>query len=45
MIAPGNGSEQVAQNGGLIRGAFRLQGSQRYRVSSTGTEQMAQSGG
>ena len=29
MIAPWNGSEQVAQKGGLMRGAFPLHAEQR----------------
>jgi len=45
VIAPGNGSEQRAQNGALMRGALQLQGPQRCSDASTGAEQTEQSAG
>jgi hypothetical protein len=45
VIEPGNGSEHVAQNGGLMRGAFSAHVLHKYSVLSTGTAQIAQSGG
>jgi hypothetical protein len=45
VIAPSNGSEHFAQNGGIIRGTFASHSPQRYSPKSTDAEQMVQDGG
>jgi hypothetical protein len=45
VIAPSNGSEHFAQNGGTIRETFASHSPQRYSPKSTDAEQMVQDGG
>ena len=45
MIEPGKGSEQVAQKGGLMRGAFAWHAAHKYSVASMEAEQAAHAGG
>jgi hypothetical protein len=45
VIAPSNGSEHFAQNGGTIRETFASQSWQRYSPKSTEAEQMVHDGG
>jgi hypothetical protein len=45
VIAPSNGSEHFAQNGGTIRESFASQPVQRYSLTPTDAEQIVQLGG
>src|SRR5438128_7024704 len=45
VIAPSNGSEHFAQNGGTIRETFASHSPQRYSPKSTGAEQIVPEGG
>jgi hypothetical protein len=45
VIAPSNGSEHFAQNGGAMRVAFASHSSQRYSPGATIAEQIVQNGG
>jgi hypothetical protein len=45
VIAPGNGSEHIAQNGATIRGARVWQSAHKYSACSTFAEQTAHVGG
>jgi len=45
VIAPSNGSEHFAQNGGAMRIAFAPHSSQRYSPGATIPEQIVQAGG
>jgi hypothetical protein len=45
VIAPSNGSEHFAQNGGTIRGTLDSHSPQRYSPESIGAEQIVHAGG
>jgi hypothetical protein len=44
-MAPSNGSEHLAQNGGTTRETFNSQSGQKYSPPSTDAEQIVQAGG
>jgi hypothetical protein len=45
LIAPANGSEHFAQNGGTMRVTFASHSGQRYSLAATLAEQIVQVGG
>jgi hypothetical protein len=45
LIAPANGSEHFAQNGGTMRVIFASHSGQRYSLAATLAEQIVQVGG